>query len=498
MTNWRVNMHFLANFRLALSCLALVLLGACNDNSRENTSSLLVEPPASEVTVLSGVAATGAALDGASVEIIDASGNLVDVGDVLTGSDGSYQIALPSNIALPVIVRVTPPNGTPLLNIVAPPADGSTTITANVNPVTDLVSSSALGDVDSSDPSALAGALTGVDTSTLEATGDAVLARILGSSVKYSSFTNDPNFVAKTVDTSTTPSATDAILDTLAKQAQSAGTNIKAQLKSLEQQATPSRLLEEPAFQVGLIGEMIKGGAVATDLEAQLQSIGAINEPVAGESDVFRAVIATVPSLIETVRNDSTSLAGDTALLDLATDAAVDMLANTMSEKKNRFATDPAGLVSALNSPSLQQAVTKVVQSSVVPTLAQFIGSGGDAATQNSLATITRRVTTGAATVASTFTFTETSTDVSSLVSQFVATNVAPTSIVTAQDLTDSAVDGGASLVRDIGDVNNVKSSITGFATENSSLIEGTVDSLTETIPAGIWDQAVWSNFNWG
>jgi hypothetical protein len=52
--------------------------------------------------------------------------------------------------------------------------------------------------------------------------------------------------------------------------------------------------------------------------------------------------------------------------------------------------------------------------------------------------------------------------------------------------------------VRDIGDVNNVKSSITGFATENSSLIEGTVDSLTETIPAGIWDQAVWSNFNWG
>ena len=491
-------MKYLSNFCLFFTCLCLVLLSACNDSSRDNTPTPLAEAPAPEVTVLSGIAATGAALDGASVEIIDASGNLVDVGDVLTGSDGSYQIELPSNIALPVIVRVTPPNGAPLLNIVTPPADGSTSITANVNPVTDLVSSTALGDADSSDPSALAGALTSVDTSTLEATGDAVLQHILGSSVKYSSFTNDPNFVAKTADASTSPSATDAILDTLAKQAQSTGTNIKARLKSLEQQATPSKLLEEPAFQVGLIGEMIKGGAAAGDLETQLQGIGAINEPVAGESDVFRAVIQTVPSLIQTVRNESTSLAGDAALLALATDAAVDMLADTINEKKNRFATNAAGLVNALNSPSLQQAVTKVVQSSVVPTLAKFVGSGSDADTQNSLASIARKVTAGAATVASAFAFTETSTNVSSLVAEFVAANVAPPSSITAEEITNLAADGGASLVRDIGDVNSVRSSITSFANENADLIEGSIDSLTETVPAGMWDQAVWGSFNWG
>ena len=175
----------------------------------------------------------------------------------MTGSDGSYQVELPDDIVLPVIVRVTPLVGPPLLNIVAPPEDGSTAITANVNPVTDLVSSSALGDADSSDAGALAGALSSVDTSTLEATGNEVLQRVLGSSVQYSSFANDPDFVAKTEANDTSPSATDAILDTLAKQAEDSGTDIKTQLKNLEQQETPSKLLEEPSFQVGLIGEMI-------------------------------------------------------------------------------------------------------------------------------------------------------------------------------------------------------------------------------------------------
>jgi hypothetical protein len=452
---------------------------------------------ASDPTVVSGVAATGAALDGATVEIIDASGNLVDVGDVLTVSDGSYQVELPDDIVLPVIVRVTPLVGPPLLNIVAPPEDGSATITANVNPVTDLVSSSALGDADSSDAGALAGALSNFDTSTLEATGDEVLQRVLGSSVQYSSFSNDPDFVAKTETNDTAPSATDAILDTLAKQAEDAGTDIKTQLKNLEQQATPSKLLEEPSFQVGLIGEMIKGGSAADDLEAQLQNIGAIDEPVEGVGDVFRAVIATVPALIQTVTDDSTTLADDADLLEIATDAAIDMLADTIDEKKNRFAADADGLVSALNSPSLQDAVTKVVQSSVLPTLAAFVGSGATADTLQGLENLAGQVTTAAATVASSFEFSETSTDVSSLISEFVSTNVAPSTVVTAQDLADASASGDA-LVVDVGDVNDVRGSLEQFATDNVDLIEGTVDDLIQTIPAGIWDEAAWDSFNWG
>jgi hypothetical protein len=494
-------MKYLLNSRLLLIFTLVGLISACGggggSSDRGDSAGLETTTFASDPTVVSGVAATGAALDGATVEIIDASGNLVDVGDVLTGSDGSYQVELPDDIALPVIVRVTPLVGPPLLNIVAPPEDGSTAITANVNPVTDLVSSSALGDANSSDAGALAGALSSVDTSTLEATGDEVLQRVLGSSVQYSSFANDPNFVAKTEASDTIPSATDAILDTLAKQAEDSGTDIKTQLKNLEEQETPSKLLEEPAFQVGLIGEMIKGGTASEDLEAQLQDIGAIDEPVEGVGDVFRAVIAAVPALIQTVTDDSTALADDADLLEIATDAAVDMLADTIDEKKTRFAADADDLVSAINSPSLQDAVTKVVQSSVVPTLAAFAGGDATDDTLQGLQDLAGQVTTAAATVASSFEFTETSTDVSSLISEFVSTNVAPSSEVTAQDLADASA-SGESIVVDVGDVNDIRGSLEEFATENVDLIEGTIDDLIQTVPSGIWDEAVWDSFNWG
>ena len=108
---------------------ALMLYGCSGGDSNNTTSSITVTPPTGtappsdtvtpptgtappsdyEPVVVSGVAASGAALDGALIEVIDASGNVVDVGDALTGSDGSYQVSLPEGVTLPVIVRVTPP-----------------------------------------------------------------------------------------------------------------------------------------------------------------------------------------------------------------------------------------------------------------------------------------------------------------------------------------------------------------------------------------------------
>lgn len=484
------------SMKLLLAGLLALLLSAC-DNDQAAVSDDTPEPPIVIVTptVITGVAASGAALDGATIEIIDASGNLVDIPDTLTGSDGSYQVTLPAGVALPVIVRVTPPGGEPLLNIVPEPEGDETDVVANINPITSLVSSSLLGDADGTDNAALAGALATVDPDTIDESGDEIVERLLGNSVDYSRFNSDPDFVAKTGDSSTTPSATDAILDTLARQAQSTGTTVQQRLRNLNQQADPPRLLQQPDFQVGLVSEMVKGGTATADLESRLTDIGAIAAAGEGTTDVFRAVIATVPALIESVRTESTALAGDEDLLEVAVNAAVDLLATTVKEKKDRFATNDAGLVSALNSPSLQQTVTKVVQSSVVPVLTNFVGSGSTATIKTNLTKVVGEVTQQAAVVASSFSYTETSTNVSNLVSGFVAAQVTPP---TTAEALESAASGQTQAVQNVGDVNTAKSSIESFAGQNQELVEGPIEELIETVPPGTWSTSKWGGFNWG
>ncbi|MEX0942946.1 MAG: hypothetical protein WD002_10410 [Pseudomonadales bacterium] len=481
---------------LYASLFALLLTG-CGSGTSDSVTPPQTSIPdvVFEPIVVSGIAAAGAALDGATVEVIDASGNLVDVGDALTGSDGSYQVQLPQGVELPVIVRVTPPGGTPLLNIVPPAADGETEVVANINPVTDLVSNQVLGDADAADNAALAGALANVDSTTIEASGNEVVGRLLGASVKYSSFSNDPDFVAKTSDASTTSSAADAILDTLARKASKSGSTIKDQLKSLNEQEDPPQLLAQPDFQIGLVSEMVKGGSASTDLESKLSAIGAIPDPVEGEADVFRAVIETVPAVMETVRSGSSALVDDPDLLDVAVDAAIDLLANTVQAKKDRFATADAGLVNAIKSPSLQQTVARVVETSVVPTLSSFVGSGSTETVKASLIQVVDQVTTQASVVTSSFTYTETSTDVSNLVSGFVAQQVtAPTTI---EEL-EAAASGTTQTIQDLGDVNTVKTSLETFADDNIDLVEGSLDDLIEPVPPGTWNNSNWGNFNWG
>jgi len=140
------------NLKIFVLLAVVMFLAACSGGSSSNGTGAsgvtLTQPtpvPAPPQLVLTGVAAVGAALDGALIEVIDAAGNLVDIGDSATGTDGSYSVVLPANIALPVVIRATPPGGTPLLSIVQAPADGSTDVVANINPVTNLVSSSVRG-----------------------------------------------------------------------------------------------------------------------------------------------------------------------------------------------------------------------------------------------------------------------------------------------------------------------------------------------------------------
>lgn len=482
------------NVKSLLVALGCTLLVACSADHQDPQPMPPVDEPVVEPTVVSGVAATGAALDGATVEVIDASGNTLDVGDVLTGSDGAYEVTLPDNVAMPVIVRVTPAGGTPLLNIVQAPEDGSTEVTANINPITNLVSSAVLGGADSTDAAALAGALATTDVTTIESTGDEIVERLLGSTISYRSFAADPDFVAR-AQGSEAPSPADAILDAVARQASNAGATLEDQLASLNAQSDPPRLLEAPDFQIGLVAEMIKGGTASADIEARLVSVGAIGAAAEGQPDVFRTIISTVPTLIEAVQSGSTAVESDADLLEVAVDAAVDLLAGTVKEKADRFAANDDALVAAIASPSLSQTVTSVVQSSVLPVLSSFVGSGITATVKNNLLTVTNQVVKQAVVVASAFQYSQSSTDVSDLVSAFVAQQVTPPT--SEQDLAAAAT-GQSGAVQDVGDVNAAKTSIETFAADNSDLVDGELEDLVEEIPPGSWGTSRWDGFNWG
>lgn len=481
--------------RTGMAALALVMLSACDSDGTDPGLPVVSIPDITFApSTITGVAATGAAIDGATVEVIDSSGSLVDTGDVLTGANGAYQVTLPPGVTPPVIIRVTPPGGPPLLTVVPPPPVGTIEIVANVNPITSLVSSSVLDGASPADNAALAGALATIDPATVAASGDAVVQRLLGNSVGYDTFASDPDFAAQ-VEGGASPSAADAILDTLARQADAAGIPLAQSLANLNSQADPPLLLDEPEFQVVLVSEMIEGGTPAANIESALSAIGALAPVVTGAPDVFRTVIATVPSVITTVRDGLTTLSTDAALAAIAVQAAVDLLASTINEKQERFGASPATLVAALGSPSLGQTVNSVVQSSVVPMLNNFVGSGGTATIAANLKQVTTQITQQAAVITSTFQFTATSTDVSNLVGGFVAQQVtAPTT----PEALAAAATGSAPAIVQVGDVNAVRGSIEAFAAENADLVEGDLADLVEEVPPGVWGTSKWGGFNWG
>jgi hypothetical protein len=95
---------------------------------------------------LSGVAATGAAIAGKTVDAKCASGT----GTATSNADGSYTISVTSG-SLPCVLKVTPASGPALYSV----ATGSgSTATANISPVTQLVVASLTG----TDPDAYFGA----------------------------------------------------------------------------------------------------------------------------------------------------------------------------------------------------------------------------------------------------------------------------------------------------------------------------------------------------
>ncbi len=170
-------------------------------------------------TEVSGAAAVGAALAGASVSATDANGQAIAV-SATTASNGTYTLELPKDVTFPVVLWVRAQDGTQIRTIIGDaPAKAGTTITAHVTPITEAASSTLMDDPD-------APPLSEVKGSDFKATGQAIVTGLFGGSVDFEAFSEDPSFTPAAEGATAPPSVTDTMLDTVAKAASQSGSGL--------------------------------------------------------------------------------------------------------------------------------------------------------------------------------------------------------------------------------------------------------------------------------
>lgn len=114
----------------ALSVIAMVALAACGGDPDEQP----------QPTLLSGTAAIGAPMAGATVVVIDSDASTTDPAPVIAGSNGSYSVDI-SGLKAPLLVRATATvNGEVVEQVaVVPSVAANAGNTANVTPLTSAV-----------------------------------------------------------------------------------------------------------------------------------------------------------------------------------------------------------------------------------------------------------------------------------------------------------------------------------------------------------------------
>jgi hypothetical protein len=130
--------HYSSVLKTAASLLLVWVLAACSSSSDPLPVAAPVAPAPTTFTV-AGTAATGAALDGATITITGSDGTTYPAaGDppILTGTDGSYTITLPLTAKPPFVVTAVK-NDISLVSVVAEAKDTTT----NITPITNLIAS---------------------------------------------------------------------------------------------------------------------------------------------------------------------------------------------------------------------------------------------------------------------------------------------------------------------------------------------------------------------
>jgi hypothetical protein len=208
--------------------LALGILVACGGGGGSSAPA----GGGATTTTLAGVAATGAAIPGATVQAKCNGGS----GSATTASNGSYSITLNAG-TLPCVLEVTPVSGPKLYSV----ATGSgTSVTANITPLTQLIVAKLTG----KDPAVYftafgASDITALTTSAVTATQAAVVDTLKNNGVDASAVGNllSGNLVA--ASGGTPGNAMDLVLDALNTKLTTAGVTL-AQLTTQVAQTSPS------------------------------------------------------------------------------------------------------------------------------------------------------------------------------------------------------------------------------------------------------------------
>ena len=121
---------------LALAGLIALTLAGCGGGGGSAPADPIVNPPAA--VVITGVAATGAAFEGGSVQIIDSRGTVVGTSGSI-GADGVFTVTLAEGAKAPYVVLATRANANGQSQTLTSVVSSDTQTTVNVTPVTTLV-----------------------------------------------------------------------------------------------------------------------------------------------------------------------------------------------------------------------------------------------------------------------------------------------------------------------------------------------------------------------
>ena len=304
-------------------------------------------PPAAQpapANTVSGTAATGEALSGAAVAATDAAGNALNV-SITTAPSGEFSFEIPRNTAYPVVISVTDIDGFVVRTIVgSEPAGENDEIVAHVTPLTEVASASFL-DVPDAPP------LQQVSAEDFSAAGQEMVSGLFGAAVRFETFSSDPGFVAASPSISQPPSVSDTMLDAIGRAAGQAGQNLMDFVEA--RSASSAKLMQQPKFQVQLIGELTKKGNPPEELLEKLVSVGANAEDDADATTTLMAAIEGVPKALAAAKEASGK---DDDRLD---DAVIETLATLAEERVTQGGANAAA--ETLTNEAVQGAVAEIL-----------------------------------------------------------------------------------------------------------------------------------------
>ncbi len=364
-------------------------------------------------------------------------------------------------------------------------------ITVHVNPITDLVAVDALGDA-ATDDGLIGAALGSVDPVAFAARADERVRDLFGAAIDFARFASDPDFGAETPDTAGT--AADAILDALAETARGADQSTGDYLHDLTTTGTPPRLLEQGAFQVTLVGDLLIGGVSADELIPTLHAIDA-DPGASSENDTLAATIDILPQLIAQAAAAS-GVADNPELLEVVARSTVRLVARSLEQRRQRFGGDGADTVTLLSTASFQNTITTVVDGSIGALVEAVQAEPDLEALIPALDQVADRIAMETAVVLAGIAYPDDG-NVSTAVAGFVRERVLrmPLDAATVREVMEGT--GLDAVVADTGGVDDAQRSIGEFVRSNPDLLPIDPDAIRE-LPVGRWDADTWDDFKWG